>query len=60
MLAEWNMIRIDGDLVSSAIEKWYHGIGVAGSKKTWVQGKPYPRFTDLRRMRTAAGSAAAG
>ena len=42
MLAEWNMIRIDGDLVSSAIEKWYHGIGVAGSKKTWVQGKPYP------------------
>ena len=25
-----------------------------------VQGKPYPRFTDLRRMRTAAGSAAAG
>jgi len=25
-----------------------------------VQGKPFPRFTDLRRMRTAAGSAAAG
>jgi hypothetical protein len=26
-----------------------------------VQARPYPRFTDLRRMRTAAaGSAAAG
>jgi hypothetical protein len=40
--AEWNTIRIEGDVVSTAIQKWYDGIGVAGSKKTWIQGKPYP------------------
>jgi len=38
----WNSIRIDGDLVSVAIQKWYLGIGVAGSKKLWNQNKPYP------------------
>jgi hypothetical protein len=38
----WNTIRIDGDLVSTAIQKWYEGIGVQGSKKLWNQNKPYP------------------
>eukprot|EP01051_Picozoa_sp_SAG22_P001103 SAG22_NODE_39_length_26283_cov_18.486653_2_plen_404_part_00 len=38
----WNSISIDGDLVSVAIQKWYNGIGKAGSKKLWNQGKPYP------------------
>ena len=38
----WNSIRIDGDLVSAAMEKWYAGIGTPGSKKLWNQDKPYP------------------
>lgn len=38
----WNTIRIDGDLVSTAIQKWYDGIGKAGAKKLWNQNKPYP------------------
>eukprot|EP01046_Picozoa_sp_COSAG06_P003380 COSAG06_NODE_131_length_22532_cov_12.428387_17_plen_110_part_00 len=29
----WNTIRIDGDLVSVAMQKWYEGIGKPGSKK---------------------------
>ena len=29
----WNTIRIDGDLVSVAMQKWYDGIGKPGSKK---------------------------
>ena len=40
--AEWNLIRIDGDLISGAFQKWYDGIGVRGSKKAWIQGQPYP------------------
>jgi len=38
----WNSIRIDGDLVSGAIQKWYDTIGQAGAKKLWNQNKPYP------------------
>jgi hypothetical protein len=38
----WNTIRIDGDLVSGAIQKWYDSIGQAGAKKLWNQNKPYP------------------
>lgn len=38
----WNQIRIDGDLVSTAIQKWYNGLGSASNKKLWQQGKPYP------------------
>jgi hypothetical protein len=38
----WNTIRIDGDLISTAIQKWYDGIGKAGSKKLWNQNKAYP------------------
>merc|ERR1711865_77874 len=38
---EWNSIRIDGDLVSAAIQKWYDGIGKAGNKVLWNQNKPY-------------------
>ena len=38
----WGSIRIDGDLVATAVQHWYDGIGVAGAKKTWIQGKPYP------------------
>merc|ERR1712048_736281 len=38
----WNSIRIDGDLVSVALQKWYDGIGTAGSKKLWNQNKPFP------------------
>jgi hypothetical protein len=38
----WNSIRIDGDLVSTAIQKWYEGIGKSGSKKLWDQAKQYP------------------
>merc|ERR1712166_141361 len=38
----WNTIRIDGDLVSVAIQKWYDTIGVPGAKKLWNQNKPYP------------------
>ena len=38
----WNNIRIDGDYVAAAFTKWYNGIGVAGSKTVWKQGKPYP------------------
>lgn len=38
----WNSIRIDGDLVSIAIQKWYNGLGTPNNKKLWDQGKPYP------------------
>lgn len=38
----WNSIRIDGDLVSTAIQKWWGSIGVPGAKKLWNQNKPYP------------------
>jgi hypothetical protein len=38
----WDTIRIDGDLVSVAIQKWYNGIGKAGNKVLWNQDKPYP------------------
>jgi len=38
----WNTIRIDGDLVSVAIQKWYNSIGKTGAKKLWNQNKPYP------------------
>jgi len=38
----WNSIRIDGDLVSVALQKWYNGIGKAGNKKLWNQNKAYP------------------
>ena len=33
----WNTIRIDGDLVSVAMQKWYEGIGIAGSKKVHMR-----------------------
>jgi len=38
----WNTIRIDGDLISDAFQKWYNGIGVEGSKKIWNQNQAYP------------------
>jgi hypothetical protein len=38
----WNSIRIDGDLISDAMQKWYTTIGVAGSKKLWNQNQAYP------------------
>ena len=38
----WNSIRIDGDLVSTAIQKWYNGIGSPNNKKLWNQGQKYP------------------
>merc|ERR1711972_877446 len=40
----WNSIRIDGDVVSVAIQKWYAGIGdpLRGKKKLWNQNKPFP------------------
>jgi len=38
----WNSIRIDGDLVSTAMAKWYIGIGSAGNKRLWNQDKPFP------------------
>lgn len=38
----WNAIRIDGDLVSVAMQKWYESLGTKGTKKVWKQGKPYP------------------
>ena len=38
----WNSIRIDGDLSSGAIQKWYETIGVSGAKKLWNQNKAYP------------------
>ena len=38
----WNAIRIDGDLVSVAFQKWYDGLGTPGNKATWAQAKPYP------------------
>jgi hypothetical protein len=42
---EWDSIRIEGDLVSAAIEKWYNGIGKPNQKKLWEQGKRYPCST---------------
>lgn len=38
----WNSIRIDGDLVSVAMQKWYNGIGKPGNKRLWNQNKAYP------------------
>jgi len=38
----WNSIRIDGDLISGAFQKWYNGVGTPGSKKLWNQNQPYP------------------
>jgi len=38
----WNSIRIDGDLVSVALQKWYNGIGSASNKKLWNQNQAYP------------------
>jgi len=38
----WNSIRIDGDLVSVAVEKWYHGLGRAGNKRLWNQNRTFP------------------
>ena len=41
----WNRIRIDGDLVSVALQKWYDSLGKAADKRPkkrlWNQGKPY-------------------
>eukprot|EP00438_Fugacium_kawagutii_P030089 Skav228178 [mRNA] locus=scaffold3933:167264:168451:+ [translate_table: standard] len=39
---EWNRIRIDGDLVSTAILKWYNGLGHKDNKRLWNQDKPFP------------------
>merc|ERR1712187_608094 len=38
----WNSIRIDGDLVSVALQKWYNGIGSLSNKKLWNQNQEYP------------------
>ena len=42
---KWNEIRIDGELVSTAFQKWYEGLGPKGEsvpKKTvWKQGQAY-------------------
>ena len=42
----WGSIRIGGDLVATAFQKWYDGLGRPGEEKvpkqtTWVQGQPY-------------------
>merc|ERR1740117_108711 len=42
---KWNGIRIDGDLISDAFQKWYDGIGTPGSKKLWNQNQAYPCAT---------------
>eukprot|EP00913_Durusdinium_trenchii_P018529 g17411.t1 len=36
----WNLIRIDGDLVSTAIQKWYDGLSTEGNKRLWNQDRP--------------------
>ena len=38
----WNQIRIDGDLISYALQKWYDGLGRPDNKAVWKQGKAYP------------------
>ncbi|CAE6923365.1 PAE5 [Symbiodinium natans] len=38
----WNSIRIEGDLVATAVERWYSGLGRAGSKRLWNQNRSYP------------------
>ncbi|CAK9004260.1 Pectin acetylesterase 5 [Durusdinium trenchii] len=38
----WNLIRIDGDLVSTAIQKWYDGLSTEGNKRLWNQDRPFP------------------
>eukprot|EP00435_Cladocopium_sp_Y103_P017605 s551_g4.t1 len=38
----WNSIRIDGDLVSTAIQKWYNGLDQRDSKRLWEQNQPFP------------------
>jgi len=40
--AAWNIIRIDGDLVSTAIQKWYNGLGQEDNKRLWDQNQPFP------------------
>jgi len=41
----WNSIRIDGDLVSVAFQKWYEGLGrpavTPPKKRVWQQGQPF-------------------
>ena len=41
----WDQIRIDGELVSTAFQKWYEGLGARGEdvpiKRTWKQGLPF-------------------
>jgi hypothetical protein len=37
----WNQIRIDGDLVSVAFQKWYDGLENPKAKRVWAQDKPY-------------------
>jgi hypothetical protein len=37
----WNLIRIDGDLVSRAVQRWYNSLGQEGSKRLWNQGQPW-------------------
>jgi hypothetical protein len=38
----WNAIRIEGDVISTAFQKWYDGIGTPGNKKLWNQNQAYP------------------
>jgi len=40
----WNYIRIDGDLVSSALQKWYYGLGEPGNKRLWNQNRAFPCY----------------
>lgn len=40
--AAWNSIRIDGDLVSTAVEKWYNGLDQRDNKRLWEQNQPFP------------------
>jgi len=41
----WDSIRIDGELVSTAVAKWYDGLGQSGElippKTLWTQKKAY-------------------
>jgi len=42
----WNAIRIDGELVSVAFQRWYEGLGKGAAarpeKRVWAQGQQYP------------------
>jgi len=45
---KWDGIRIDGDVVSSAFQQWYEGLGVtprrgarSSTKRVWQQGESY-------------------